>query len=151
MRLIIVLALFGYVLYILLFRHLIIRKKYLKDKVGIPLPEGLDPITLSELLIAKNFNYPEMKNIRHNELGQVVIEGKNTSHALVIKDGILYIERGIKGLQGKQTKCITEAVIIGHYYQSSLTLIRLWMHTRNINTLKEEGFNPLFLVCSSPL
>lgn len=115
MNIVIVLALFGYVIYILMIRHSIIRAKYANDKTGIALNENFDNIKLLELLREKGFTYPEFINLRHNELGQVVIAGKYTSHALIIKNDTLYVDRGIKGLRGRQTKCIIEAVVIGHY------------------------------------
>lgn len=109
------LAFFGYIIYIKAIRPILINKKYKKDKTGIELSESFDNITLLDYLNKKGFTYPELKNIRHNELGQVVIEGKYASHALEIKDNVLYVGRGEKGGDQKQAHCILEAVIIGHY------------------------------------
>jgi hypothetical protein len=111
----IVLALFGYVIYMLVIRSIVINAKYGKDNTGIPLPESFDPIKLLEFLRERGFSYPELKNIRYNESGQVIIEGKYASHALIIKDDTLYVDRGKKGGTRKQTNCILEAVVIGHY------------------------------------
>lgn len=115
LNLIIFLALFGYILYIKAIRPIVINVKHKKDKHGIVLPESFDNITLMKYLQDKGFTYPEFKNMRHNELGQVVIEGKYSTHALEIKDNVLYVGRGEKGGDSKKANCILEAVIIGHY------------------------------------
>jgi len=116
MKVFLLLVLVGYVLYVLIVRPIVIVARFGKDKTGIRLPEGIDDsIQLMEALREKGFTYPELKNMRHNELGQVVIEGKYTSHALILENGSLFVDRGRKGRSRKQANCIMEAVVIGHY------------------------------------
>lgn len=115
MKTFLVVVIVAYILYILLIRPIVVAAKYGKDKTGSPLPEAIDDIALFELLREKGFAYPEMKNMYYNEGGQVVIEGKFTSHALTISEQRVYVDRGLRGNQQKKTLCILEAVSIGHY------------------------------------
>ncbi|RAU91045.1 hypothetical protein [Paenibacillus sp. YN15] len=111
----ILLLAFAYIIYILIIKPVVVNAKYGKDKTGITIPDDLDPAELLSLLQQKGFTYPELKNMRHNENGNVVIEGKYTSHELVIQNNKLFVKRGKKGGLGKETNCILEAVVIGHY------------------------------------
>ncbi|MCI3922665.1 hypothetical protein MO973_20750 [Paenibacillus sp. TRM 82003] len=115
MNMFLILALFGYIIYILIIRPIIISAKYKELKVELPLNENLDHVTLLERLREKGFSYPELKNMRHNESGQVVIEGKYTSHPLEINGQMLYVGKGMKGDEQKKANCILEAAIIAHY------------------------------------
>ena len=110
-----ILALFGYIIYILIIRPIVINARYKELKVELPPNENHDHVTLLERLRDKNFTYPEMKNMRHNESGQVVIEGKFTSHPLEIDGQTIYVGKGMKGGEQKKAKCILEAVVITHY------------------------------------
>ena len=107
----------GFVIYTIWLRPYFIREKHLEDIFGIVTPEHYTPEGLMQLLKDNNFSYPEMKNIRYDEYGRVVVEGKYTSHAIEIKGYKIFVDRGLKGGAQKNAKCIMEAVVIGHYLQ----------------------------------
>jgi hypothetical protein len=147
MKMFILLALFGYIIYILVIRPIVINAKFGKDKPGIPLPEGLDDsIKLLEYLREKGFTYPEFKNMRHNELGQVVIEGKYSSHAVTIKDNTLYVDLGKKGGTRKQTNCILEAVVIGHYLSKLFNPSAPVDAYKQFTSFKKRRWQPIIII-----
>jgi len=111
----IILAFLGYVVYIRAIRPNAIRKKYTEERLSVVLEHPIETISLHNELIQRNFHFPELKNIRINQHGHVVIEGKYSSHPIAIKENTIYVGRGERGGDQKATKCILEAYIIVNY------------------------------------
>src|SRR5690606_1312940 len=111
----IIIVFLGYVVYVRGIRPSVIRKKFTEEKLKVELEQPIDAVGLHNELTQRNFTFPEIKNIRINQHGQVVIEGKYSAHPITIKDNALYVGRGERGGDQKATKCILEAYIIVNY------------------------------------
>ena len=72
---VIVFAFFGYLIYVRAIRPGVIRRKYTEEPLKVETMQPIDAITLHNELVQRNFTFPELKNIRINQHGQVVIEG----------------------------------------------------------------------------
>lgn len=105
---------FLYVFYVIAIQDIVIKIKYRGDKLGIDLHSEYNNETLYDEL-KDNFFYPEMKHIRLNENGECTIQGKYTSHVLIIRDNKLYIDKGKIRNSEKKGIYILEAQVIYNY------------------------------------
>ncbi|MGL5087456.1 MAG: hypothetical protein ACRC68_17345, partial [Clostridium sp.] len=77
-----------------------LRGQYKLDVGGIKTSTIFDNNSLYKYLIENKFSYPDLKHIRQGENGKVVLEGKYTSHYVIIEEELLKLE--VKNKWGTQ-------------------------------------------------
>lgn len=108
-----------YAIYCLVVQEIMLQKKYIKNNVFFRLESEYNNEELMNLLVKKNFYYPDIKRLTFNKEGKVVVECKYASHVLNIDGDVVQIDRG-NGLLINRSRLIKEAEIIKSYILKSL-------------------------------